>query len=510
MSEAAVIYCRVSTAEQAQEGISLEAQEACCRAFCQKNGIKVQGVFVERGESARTTNRPILQEMLSFCVKKRKLISRIVVYKIDRLSRNKNSYFAMQVYLRKFDISIKSATEPLGDDSPVGRLLEGILASVSEFESDLVSQRTKLSMQQARSSGRIVHKAPVGYMLQQVDGGRSVAVHDPERAPFVLKAYEMIASGEYTQADVRRLLTREGFTTPKGKPISSQTFRRILSNRTYAGWVKVSDEVGSVRGDFLPIVSEDLFLRVQVTLEERKYRGRRLTLDNPDFPLRGFVRCGFCGLPLTGCWSQGHTIKYPYYRCRSASCSFGSIRKEHLETSFLDYLRSSTPGPEEVEVSKAAILEHWRRERSAREEEGNSLLVQLESIQQDRQKLRKAFIYDAAIDRSAYEEETERLARLELGIRDQMVQTSNGSEDLPDLLDKAVTVISTIASTWYEGNLEKRRKVQHTLFPTGLSYTKSRWVRTAPNGSEICIYDLFSPSLSCLATPTGIEPVLPA
>ncbi len=170
MPEVAAIYCRVSTAEQAQEGVSLEAQEACCRAFCQKNGIKVQGVFVERGESARTTNRPILQEMLTFCVRRRKLITKIVVYKIDRLSRNKNSYFAMQVYLRKYDISIKSATEPLGDDSPVGRLLEGILASVSEFESDLVSQRTKLSMQQARSSGRIVHKAPVGYMMQKTEG----------------------------------------------------------------------------------------------------------------------------------------------------------------------------------------------------------------------------------------------------------------------------------------------------------------------------------------------------
>ncbi len=179
---------------------------------------------------------------------------------------------------------------------------------------------------------------------------------DPDRAAFVVKAFQMIASGEYSQAYVRRLLNREGFTTRKGQPISSQTFRRILSNRTYTGWIKVSDEVGSVRGDFQPIVSEDLFLRVQVALEEKKYRGRRLILDNPDFPLRGFVQCGFCGLPLTGCWSQGNTIKYPYYRCRSSDCAFGNVRKEQLETSFLDYLKNSMPGPEEIQASRRFFL----------------------------------------------------------------------------------------------------------------------------------------------------------
>ena len=510
MPEAAVIYCRVSTVEQAQEGISLEAQEACCRAFCQKNGIRVQGVFVERGGSARTTNRPILQEMLTFCVKKRALITKIVVYKIDRLSRNKNSYFAMQVYLKKYDISIKSATEPLGDDSPVGRLLEGILASVSEFESDLVSQRTKLSMQHARSSGRIVHKAPVGYMMQKTEGERSVAVHDPERAPYVLKAFEMIASGSYSQAYVRRRLTREGFATRKGKAVSSQTFRRILSNRTYAGWVKVSDEAGSVRGDFLPIVSEDLFLRVQVFLEEKKYRGRRLMLDNPDFPLRGFVRCGFCGLPLTACWSQGNTSKYPYYRCRSGSCSFGSIRKEQLETSFMEYLRSSMPGVEEIDTSRVILLRQWGRDQSARENTESNLLGEQEKIQQDRLKLRKAFIYDAAIDRNTYEEETDRLARLELGIREQMDYLAGNVDDLPDLLDRALAVISTVASTWYEGNLDMRRKVQYTLFPEGLAYTKRRWVRTRIKEEAVSVYDLFNTNVGCLVTPTGIEPVLPA
>ena len=510
MSEVAVIYCRVSTAEQAEEGISLEAQEVCCRAFCKKNDIKVQGVFVERGESARTTNRPVLQEMLSFCVKNKKLITKIVSYKIDRLSRNKTSYFAMQVYLKKLNISIKSATEPFGDDSPVGRLLEGILASVSEFESDLVSQRTKLSMQQARASGRIVHSAPVGYIMQKTEGEKSVAVHDPERAPFVLKAFEMMALGLYSQAHIRRLLTEQGFKTRKNKPVTDQTLRRILTNKTYAGWVKVSDEVGYVRGEFQPIVSDELFRRVQITLGEKRYRGNKLTLNNPDFPLRGFVKCGFCGLPLTACWSQGSRKKYPYYRCRSLTCSFGSIRKEQLETSFMDYLKNSIPSSEEIDSTRTLLLSRWEKDRSNRHETEHILLVEKEKIEQDRQKLRKVFIYDASIDRKTYEEETDRLARRELENKERIVFLSKDEGNLPELFNNSLEVISRVRITWSEGNLEVRKNVQYTLFPGGLAYNKSHWVRTLLSGSHISIYDLFLPSLSCLATPTGIEPVLPA
>jgi len=84
----AIIYCRVSTKEQAETGYSLEAQERACREFALKNDYKILKAFIEKGESAKTQNRTELQKLIKYSVQYKKEISALIIWKYDRLARN--------------------------------------------------------------------------------------------------------------------------------------------------------------------------------------------------------------------------------------------------------------------------------------------------------------------------------------------------------------------------------------------------------------------------------------
>lgn len=506
----AVIYCRVSTDEQAEKGVSLPAQESCCRAYCQRKGLRLQKVFLERGESGRTTNRPALQKMLIYCTKNRKTLNSIVVYKIDRLSRNKNAYFALQVHLRKYGINICSATEPLGDDSPIARLLEGILASVSEFESDLVSQRTSLSMEYARASGRIVHRPPLGYMMIKDENDRSIAVLDPARSGLVRMAFEMMATGSYSQAKVLRDITVLGLTTNRGIPVTIQSFRRMLTTRTYAGWVRISERKGYVRGIFEPLVSDETFERVQLILRMRRIHPRKYVQARRDFPLIRFVRCGVCGTPLTACWSRGRSKKYPYYKCRSKGCGFGSVRKEKLEKQFIDLLEAIKPSRQSMDLVLHELKTNEEGRETKLEERTRELRTMATVLLEQKTKLRSAFIYDSVIDQDAYDEEMERISMQLLEIQLELDELDSRCEDISSIAQRASTLLQSCDLLWELGSPGEKRNLQNALLPCGIEYTGYKWVRTAASESDIDICSVFSAKRERLATPTGFEPVLPA
>lgn len=147
----AIIYCRVSSKEQTKS-LSLPMQEATCREFCDRNGWKVERVFVERGESAKSVDRTELQRMLTFCHRHRNQVQVVVVYNLNRFARNAGDHHAVRGILRSLNITLRSTTERI-DDSPGGKMVEGILATVHQFENDLRAERTRAGMREAAERG---------------------------------------------------------------------------------------------------------------------------------------------------------------------------------------------------------------------------------------------------------------------------------------------------------------------------------------------------------------------
>ena len=131
----ACVYTRVSTAEQANEGYSIEEQERMCKAAIESKGWSYVGTFSDPGISGRTMNRPGLQDMLSEINKGN--IEAVVIYKLDRLSRTqKDTMTIIEDVFLKNDIALVSLNETLDTSTPWGRAMIGILSSFNQMESE--------------------------------------------------------------------------------------------------------------------------------------------------------------------------------------------------------------------------------------------------------------------------------------------------------------------------------------------------------------------------------------
>ncbi len=223
----------------------------------------------------------------------------VVVFNLTRFARDKYDHFALRSHLQSLGISLRSATEPI-DDTSTGKLMEGVLAAFAQFDNDLRSDRTRAGMKAALELGRWVFLAPIGYLNAPRTAGRSL-VHDPARAPLVRRAFEEYATGQYTKEQLLKRTRAWGFTNRRGKPLTSQAIGMLLRNQLYAGIVDVPEYGVRVRrGDFEPLISEELFYRVQAILSGRVPTTAPRQRAHPDSPLRGFVRCESCGRSLTG------------------------------------------------------------------------------------------------------------------------------------------------------------------------------------------------------------------
>ena len=189
----AVIYVRVSTKEQT-ENLSLPTQLRACEEYCRRQGYEVLERFHEEGESAKSTDRSQLQNLLTYCRLNKGRVHFVVVFNLTRFARDKYDHFALRSHLQSLGISLRSATEPI-DDTSTGKLMEGVLAAFAQFDNDVRSDRTRAGMKAALELGRWVFLAPIGYLNAPRSIGKSL-VHDPERAPFVRRAFEDYATGQ--------------------------------------------------------------------------------------------------------------------------------------------------------------------------------------------------------------------------------------------------------------------------------------------------------------------------
>jgi len=178
--------------------------------------------------------------------------------------------------------------------------MEGVLAAFAQFDNDRRSDRTRAGMKAALELGRWVFLAPLGYLNAPRAIGKSLMA-DPERAPLVRRAFEEYSTGRFTKEQLLKQTRAWGLTNRRNRPLTSQAIGTLLRNRLYAGIVDVPEYgVRAKRGDFEPLISDELFYRVQSVLAGRVAATTPQQRAHPDFPLRAFVRCVSCGRGLTG------------------------------------------------------------------------------------------------------------------------------------------------------------------------------------------------------------------
>ena len=500
----AIIYCRVSTKDQVQN-LSLPTQQKACIEFCGRNSYDVDRVFVEEGESAKTADRTELKKLLAYCRQNRGRLHAVVVYALNRFARDKFDYYALRAILADLHVTVRSVTEPI-DDSSTGKLMEGIIASFAQFDNDVRSERTVAGMKARLERGGWTFPPPLGYMSGADPKGRKIILPDPKRAPLITRAFELYSTGLQSKQQVLDVVTRLGLTTKRGRRVSPQTFNEMLRKPFYVGVLEVPKWGIRQPSNAPALASRAVFDKVQSLLN-----GKRATITpqlrrHPDFPLRHFVRCGRCDRPLTASWSKGRKERYAYYRCQNRSCKSVNIRREVLERLFVEFLAHLQPKPEYLVLFGEIIRDVWRTKKEDASAVHRAAQRGLKAVNDRKQRLVEAFVYDRSIDPPTYQEQldkvNEQIVLAEINERDTRIDEL----DLQAALSFGEFVLLNAPSLWIQLSLDQKQRLQQSLFPRGVQFENGVY-RTAETSLVFLELDAKQLKKEGLVALTGIEPV---
>lgn len=455
-----MIYCRVSTKEQVEEGNSLVTQERHCREYATKHGFVIVATYIEQGESAKTTDRTELKKLIAFCTAKKNAVAAVIVYKIDRLSRNTDDYSQIRTMLKQSNTEIRSTSESF-EDNPAGRFMENIIANVAQFDNDVRAERCKGGMHDAVREGRYVWMAPYGYSNVRVNGKATIAPN--KYAPFIMRAFKEVAKQQFPVIEIRKKMIAEGMINTAGKPISQSHFYRLLKNELYTGWINKFGE--RHKGLFEPLIPEGLFHRAQKALLNQGHIYGKYKSENEYFPLRRFMYHP-SGRLMTGGWSKGRYKKYPYYCIHQHNIN---IRKEMLEAVFKKWLDDFKLDIDYFEKLAKRVKESTRYGIAITKSEIENSKKEIESL-----KLKQALILDKNLKGVIRDDLCkEQINNIDAKIYDLTQKLNNSPDsnfDYAYLLNTIRGVLLNPAETWERADIQDRIKLQWFYFPHGIEF----------------------------------------
>lgn len=338
------LYVRVSTDEQAREGMSLGEQEERLKAYCRALGWNEEvKVYLEDGFSAKNINRPKLKELLKHV--KEGLVSKIIITKLDRMSRSLLDLLNLIELFQDQHVSFVSISESFDTNTPAGRLTLQVLGAVAEFERLRNSERVYENMFHASKGGKWLTQAPYGYDLVDKE-----LVINKEESNIVKRVFEEYLLKRYSYLKIATQLNEDGVKSKYGRGWSHRTVKLMLTNAAYKGtlvWNKV-DSRGKKREERDKddwVVIEDC---IPVIIDKKMWEQvqRKISLNSRIAPrgsvsphlLGGLLKCGRCGYGMSIAYSGSKNKRYRIYRCSAnknkGMCVSKQYRADDVEAWF--------------------------------------------------------------------------------------------------------------------------------------------------------------------------------
>jgi DNA invertase Pin-like site-specific DNA recombinase len=245
------IYTRKSTDDKDRQVRSISDQLAELKELALKEQIEVVDIFVEK-QTAKVPGRPVFNEMLLRMEAGE--ANGILAWHPDRLARNSVDGGKI-IYLvdTKIILDLKFSTFWF-DPTPQGKFMLSIAFSQSKYYVDNLSENIKRGHRQKLKDGIWPQNAPVGYLN---DSDKKVIIPDPERSPYIVRAFEAYASGKYTLRQVRDMVNELGLRSRKEQELSISNIHNMLRNPIFCGLLRYGGEIHE--GKHEPIISKKLF-----------------------------------------------------------------------------------------------------------------------------------------------------------------------------------------------------------------------------------------------------------
>jgi site-specific DNA recombinase len=218
----AIGYVRVSTDQQADRGVSLEAQTEKVRAMAVVKDAELLDVIVDAGESAKSLQRPGMARLLALV--DNRAVDVVIIAKLDQLTRSVADLAELLKRFKRSGVSLVSVADSLDTKSAAGRLVLNIMVSVSEWEREAIGERTRDAMHLKQTKGERVGNVPFGYRLA-ADG---VHLEDEPIEQHSLTRLRALQAAGHSQRQIAELLNAEGLATRTGSPWRHQYVANLL------------------------------------------------------------------------------------------------------------------------------------------------------------------------------------------------------------------------------------------------------------------------------------------
>jgi len=332
-SPRAVIYCRVSTQEQRDEGFSIEAQLSSLTTYAHAKGIQIIDVITE-SETAKSSGRPGFTKILELL--RSRQVNAVIVEKTDRLYRNLRDRvllddLAPEIHLVKENV-ILSPTSKSHE-----KFMHDIKLVVAKNYIDNLREETIKGMSEKAKAGLWPSHAPTGYQNIS-DGSRRIITPVPDVATKIEHIFRLYSSGDYSLEALALEAKRIGLLTRAKKPYGKTGIQALLRNPLYAGIVRWNGI--DHQGVHQPIISQALWLQCMAVMEGRNPTKVSRT-KSKEFTYRGLIRCGDCGSlmsPYTVKKATGR--EFTYYACPGTKgCRRINYREEWISEQFAEMLK---------------------------------------------------------------------------------------------------------------------------------------------------------------------------
>ncbi len=369
-----VIYARVSSKEQEEEGYSIEAQIRLLNEYALKNKFDVieQFIDVETAKKAGRQNFNLMIELL----KENKEITSILCEKTDRLYRNFKDYVTVDDL--GIEIHFVKEGEILNKDSKSHqKLIHGIKVLMAKNYIDNLSEETRKGMLEKAEQGIYPSAAPMGYKNTEItsDGKTIRSIIPDERiAPFINKLFKMYATGDYSLSLLTKNAYDEGLRNRNGNKIGKSEVYTILRNPVYYGYFRWKNNI--YQGNYPSIITKELFDNVQAMFNAQN----KPKQTKRNFAYTGLMVCGKCGCAIT---AEIKKDKYIYYHCTGfrGKCGNTYIREEELSNKFAEIVKNIQISEDLFGLIKNTLLESHDDELEFHKKQVDALNIQKTKIE---------------------------------------------------------------------------------------------------------------------------------
>ena len=370
------LYTRIST-DETNQPYSLGAQSDRLDAFvASQPGWTIAERYTDQA-SGKGMERPALASARAAAAAGR--FDLLLVYRVDRLSRNLGDLISLGDELRRYGVGLRSATESFDTADPTGRMLFQLLGSFAEFERTTMHDRINAGLERKASRGEWTGGVPpFGYRKERAE---SFLRPDPATAPIVHSIFARYVQTRDGARSIAAWLDSQGVRTRKGAQWGTSGVLALLRRRTYIGEV-------SFRGVWAPsphepIVERELFDAAQSILDQRAASPAVRRSNPADYLLSTLaIVCDRCGHPMIGASARGRGGKrYPYYTCSTrarrgpSGCDQERLPQVELEAAILAQMTEVYANTSLVE----GALEEAQAENRAREAERSAERHRLEA-----------------------------------------------------------------------------------------------------------------------------------